>query len=414
MFDQLKAQPQDKILQLIAMFRDDPRTTKIDLGVGVYKDATGLTPVMRAVKAAEKKLWETETTKTYTGLAGEPAYNAALSSMILGDAVATDRIASIATPGGTGAIRQALELIRLATPDATVWLSNPTWPNHPSIIKFLGMKMAEYRYFDAATRGVDFGGLMQDLATIKAGDVVLLHGCCHNPTGANLDAAQWDQVIALLAQRGAIPLVDLAYQGFGDGLEDDAAATRKIAAAFPEVLIAASCSKNFGIYRERTGILIGIGAAAGKGVLQGNLNFLNRQNYSFPPDHGARLVTMILEDAALKARDFVQHLQTQDLVGTRPWLLNVNIPNRPRAELKPLRVTRLGRRHAAEPVITQVNPRGETMYWIGSAGPAKDDREGTDFHATHLGHVSLTPLHVDLTEYPSLSLWAQRLEEGAA
>ena len=308
MFDQLKAQPQDKILQLIAMYRDDPRTTKIDLGVGVYKDATGLTPVMRAVKAAEKKLWETETTKTYTGLAGEPAYNAALSSMILGDAVAADRIASIATPGGTGAIRQALELIRLATPDATVWISNPTWPNHPSIIKFLGMKMAEYRYFDAATRGVDFAGLMADLATVKAGDVVLLHGCCHNPTGANLDAAQWDQVIALLAQRGAIPLVDLAYQGFGDGLDADAAATRKIAAAFPEVLIAASCSKNFGIYRERTGILIGIGAAAGKGVLQGNLNFLNRQNFSFPPDHGARLVTMILEDAALKA-DWMAELE---------------------------------------------------------------------------------------------------------
>ena len=308
MFDQLKAQPQDKILQLIAMFRDDPRTTKIDLGVGVYKDATGLTPVMRAVKAAEKKLWETETTKTYTGLAGEPAYNAALSSMILGTAVPTDRIASIATPGGTGAIRQALELIRLATPDATVWISNPTWPNHPSIIKFLGMKMAEYRYFDAATRGVDFAGVMADLATVKAGDVVLLHGCCHNPTGANLDAAQWDQVIALLAQRGAIPLVDLAYQGFGDGLEEDAAATRKIAAAFPEVLIAASCSKNFGIYRERTGILIGIGAAAGKGVLQGNLNFLNRQNFSFPPDHGARLVTMILEDSALRA-DWMAELE---------------------------------------------------------------------------------------------------------
>lgn len=308
MFDQLKAQPQDKILQLIAMFRDDPRTTKIDLGVGVYKDATGLTPVMRAVKAAEKKLWETETTKTYTGLAGEPAYNAALSAMILGDAVPTDRLASIATPGGTGAIRQALELIRLATPTATVWISNPTWPNHPSIIKFLGMNMAEYRYFDAATRGVDFAGLMEDLAKVKSGDVVLLHGCCHNPTGANLDGAQWDQVITLLAQRGAIPLVDLAYQGFGDGLTEDAAATRKIAAAFPEVLIAASCSKNFGIYRERTGILIGIGAAAGKGVLQGNLNFLNRQNFSFPPDHGARLVTMILEDAALKA-DWMAELE---------------------------------------------------------------------------------------------------------
>ena len=308
MFDQLKAQPQDKILQLIAMYRDDPRTTKIDLGVGVYKDATGLTPVMRAVKAAEKKLWETETTKTYTGLAGEPAYNAALSAMILGDALPSDRLASVATPGGTGAIRQALELIRLATPAATVWISNPTWPNHPSIIRYLGMKMAEYRYFDAATRGVDFTGMMEDLATVKAGDVVLLHGCCHNPTGANLDAAQWDGVITLLAAKGAIPLVDLAYQGFGDGLQEDAAATRRIAIAFPEVLIAASCSKNFGIYRERTGILIAIGPAAGKGVLQGNLNFLNRQNYSFPPDHGARLVTMILEDAALRA-DWMAELE---------------------------------------------------------------------------------------------------------
>ena len=308
MFDQLKAQPQDKILQLIALYRDDPRPTKIDLGVGVYKDATGLTPVMRAVKAAEKKLWETETTKTYTGLAGEPAYNAALSNMILNGAVPMDRVASIATPGGTGAIRQALELIKLATPGATVWLSNPTWPNHPSIIKYLSMPMAEYRYFDAATRGVDFAGLMADLDGVKPGDVVLLHGCCHNPTGANLDASQWDQVIALLVQKRAIPLVDLAYQGFGDGLDADAAATRQIAAAFPEVLIAASCSKNFGIYRERTGILIGIGPADGKGVLQGNLNFLNRQNFSFPPDHGARLVTMILEDPDLRA-DWMAELE---------------------------------------------------------------------------------------------------------
>ena len=300
MLETLNPQPQDKILQLIAMFRDDPRGDKIDLGVGVYKDATGLTPVMRAVKAAEKKLWEVEKTKTYTGLAGEPAYNAAMVSMILGDGFA-DRAASVATPGGTGAIRQALELIRLASPTATVWLSNPTWPNHPSIIKYLGMKMAEYRYFDAETRGIDFAGLMEDLGRVQAGDAVLLHGCCHNPTGANLNADQWAQVTDLLLAKGAIPFVDLAYQGFGDGLEEDAAATRLIAAKFPEVLIAASCSKNFGIYRERTGILIALGEATRKAVTQGNLNFLNRQNYSFPPDHGARLVTMILEDDALRA-----------------------------------------------------------------------------------------------------------------
>ncbi len=320
MLEALKPQPQDKILQLIALYRDDPRDGKIDLGVGVYKDATGLTPVMRAVKAAEKKLWDTEKTKTYTGLAGEPAYNAAMVGMILGEGWA-DRAASVATPGGTGAIRQALELIKLATPNATVWISAPTWPNHPSIIKYLGMKMAEYRYFDAETRGVDFAGVMEDLAKVAKGDVVLLHGCCHNPTGANLNADQWQQVVTLLAAKGAVPMVDLAYQGFGDGLEEDAAATRLVANSFPEVLIAASCSKNFGIYRERTGILIALTSADRKAVVQGNLNFLNRQNYSFPPDHGARLVTMILEDAALTA-DWKAELEEvrQNMLGLRTQL----------------------------------------------------------------------------------------------
>lgn len=320
MLDSLKPQPQDKILALIAMFRDDPRADKIDLGVGVYKDATGLTPVMRAVKAAEKRLWEVETTKTYTTLAGDPAFGAAMVAMILGEGFA-DRAAAVATPGGTGAIRQALELIKLAAPGATVWISAPTWPNHPSIIKYLGMPMAEYRYFDEATRGVDFAGLMADLGTVKAGDAVLLHGCCHNPTGANLTADQWAQVVALLAARGAVPLVDLAYQGFGDGLEEDAAATRLIAGAFPEVLIAASCSKNFGIYRERTGVLVALTQPDRKAVVQGNLNFLNRQNYSFPPDHGARLVTMILGDAALAA-DWKVELEEvrQNMLGLRRQL----------------------------------------------------------------------------------------------
>jgi aromatic-amino-acid transaminase len=219
-----------------------------------------------------------------------------------------DRAASVATPGGTGAIRQALELIRMSAPGATVWLSNPTWPNHPSIIKYLGMKMAEYRYFDAATRGIDFSGLMTDLDRVQAGDAVLLHGCCHNPTGANLTVDQWAAVASLLAARGAVPFVDLAYQGFGDGLAEDAAATRMIAATFPEVLIAASCSKNFGIYRERTGVLIALTSPERRAVVQQNLNFLNRQNYSFPPDHGARLVTMILEDDTLRA-DWIAELE---------------------------------------------------------------------------------------------------------
>ncbi len=302
MFDTLSAQPADKILSLMAAYRADPREAKVDLGVGVYKDASGKTPVMRAVKAAEQRLVDAQDTKAYTGLAGDPAFSDAMIGLVLGDAVERERIGAVATPGGTGAIRQALELIKLAAPEATVWLSNPTWPNHPSIIKFLGIPSAEYRYFDSATRGVDFAGMMEDLQAIKAGDVVLLHGCCHNPTGANLSGAQWHEVIALLKAKEAIPFVDIAYQGFGDGLEADAAATRLVAAGVDECLIAASCSKNFGIYRERTGILMAVTRNAEAATkAQGTLSFLNRQNYSFPPDHGARVVTTILTDPALRA-----------------------------------------------------------------------------------------------------------------
>lgn len=302
MFENLNAQPADKILALMADYREDPRATKVDLGVGVYKDATGHTPVMRAVKAAEARLVREQDTKAYTGLAGDPAFSDAMIDLVLSGAVPRERVAAVATPGGTGAIRQGLELIRLASPEATVWLSNPTWPNHPSIVKYLKMPMAEYRYFDESTRGVDFEGMLADLAQVKAGDVVLLHGCCHNPTGANLTAEELEQVITVLQERKAVPFVDIAYQGFGDGLDADGAATRAIAAAFDNVLIAASCSKNFGVYRERTGILMAVARDTDERALaQQNLAFLNRQNYSFPPDHGARVVTMILTDPELRA-----------------------------------------------------------------------------------------------------------------
>lgn len=301
MLSNLKPQSPDSILMLIEEFKADTRQGKIDLGVGVYKDPQGVTPVMRAVKAAEQRIWETQTTKAYTGLAGEPEYRNAMARMVLKD-VPGDRLASLATVGGTGAIRQALELARLANPGVTVYVSNPTWPNHLSIMKFMGLPFVEYRYFDAATRGVDFGGLKADIAKAGKGDIVLLHGCCHNPTGANLTLDQWGEVAALLEKSGAIPLIDLAYQGFGDGLEEDAAATRMIAQRLPEVLIAASCSKNFGIYRERTGILFALAEnAAARDLTQGSMAFLNRQNYSFPPDHGARIVSTILSDDALRA-----------------------------------------------------------------------------------------------------------------
>ncbi len=301
MFNSLKPQPADKILALMGQFRADPRPEKVDLGVGVYKDAEGRTPVMRAIKAAEKQLWERETTKTYTALAGEAEFHAAMAAMVLGPDYPKARLSALQTVGGTGACRMAFELARMANPGTTIWASDPTWPNHLSILNFMGQAWKPYRYFDAAARAVDFDAMMADLAGVKAGDVVLLHGCCHNPTGANLTIEQWGVVADLLEEKGAIPMIDLAYQGFGDGLEADAAGTRLIASRLPEVMIAASCSKNFGIYRERTGCLMVLGDEAAKEVTQGTLAYLNRQTYSFAPDHGARLVTMVLTDPALRA-----------------------------------------------------------------------------------------------------------------
>ncbi len=302
MFQSLKEQPADKILALMQKYKEDPRESKIDLGVGVYKNAAGLTPVMRAVKTAEQQLWERETTKSYVGLVGDPQFSDVMVDLVLSDSVARGNVAAAATPGGTGAVRQAFELLKMANPDVRVFVSDPTWPNHLSILKYLDLPVVPYRYFDSETRGVDFAGMMEDLAEARSGDVILLHGCCHNPTGANLNMSQWQEVVDFLNTSGATPMIDIAYQGFGDGLQEDAAGTRLVASSVPETVIAASCSKNFGIYRERTGLLMVVSQdATAKGLNQSTLAFLNRQNFSFPPDHGARLVTMVLSDPALRA-----------------------------------------------------------------------------------------------------------------
>jgi len=322
MFETLTPPAPDKIIQLMAQFRADPRDDKIDLGVGVYKDPEGRTPVMRAVRTAATRVWEAETTKAYVGLPGDPAFNAAMAKLVLGEAHDPARTASIATPGGTGAIRIAAELIRNTAPEATVWLSDPTWPNHPAILNYLKVPQASYRYFDVSTGEVDFDGMMADLAAVKRGDVVLLHGCCHNPTGANLTHEQWQAVADLLADKGALAWIDIAYQGFGDGLEADAYGTRLIARALPEVLIAASCSKNFGVYRERAGVLMTLSdTGTDRDVVQGNLNTLNRVNYSFPPDHGARLVSTVLDSDDLRA-DWAAELEDvrNSMLGLRTQL----------------------------------------------------------------------------------------------
>ena len=309
MFNSLQQQPADKILALMQVYKEDPRENKIDLGVGVYKDASGQTPIMQSIKQAEHMLWETQDTKSYVGLTGTPEFSETMIDLVLGDKFDKNLIASAATPGGTGAVRQAFELGKMANPNLRVFVSDPTWPNHLSILKYLGIPVEPYRYFDAKTRAVDFSSMMTDLENAKEGDLILLHGCCHNPTGANLKAPEWDAVIELLLKSGATPMIDIAYQGFGDGLEEDASGVRKLVKSVPETIIAASCSKNFGIYRERTGLLIVVSHDKdARDLNQSTLAFLNRQNFSFPPDHGARLVTMVLSDEELK-RSWMEELE---------------------------------------------------------------------------------------------------------
>ena len=319
-FKNLQQQPPDKILALMTAFKEDPRDQKLDLGVGVYKDPTGITPIMRSIKLAEKKWWEIESSKSYVGLVGDPAFSDAMISLVLGNSVPRKLIASAATPGGTGAVRQGFELFKIANPGVRVFVSDPTWPNHISILQYLNIPFETYRYFDNETRGVDFDSMVSDLSRAKAGDVILLHGCCHNPTGANLDKQQWKLIIDLLNKNGATPMIDLAYQGFGDGLEEDAYATRLIAESVPETVIASSCSKNFGIYRERAGLLMLISQDSSKrNINQSMLAYLNRQNYSFPPDHGSRLVSIVLNDKDLRS-DWMSELED-----IRNSLLNLRV-----------------------------------------------------------------------------------------
>jgi len=301
MFNRLATPKPDPILHIMQLYRDDTRTQKTDLGVGVYKDDTGITPVMRAVKGAEKKLVDTQDTKVYTSLVGDPAFHDAMATLLLDGAVDKAHIAAAASTGGTGAVRLAMDLIKSANPDATIWISTPTWPNHNLLAKTADLAQRSYRYYDPETGGLDRTGMWEDLAQAQPGDIVLLHGCCHNPTGADLTADDWADMAQFLSERGLIPFVDIAYQGFGDGLDQDAAGLRLLAKTQERMIIAASSAKNFGLYRERAGITLILCPEAERAAVQGTMASLNRASISFPPDHGARVVTTILNSDALRA-----------------------------------------------------------------------------------------------------------------
>ncbi len=303
LLDRLDDQVSDSLLALIALANADPRPEKIDVGVGVYRDAAGTTPILRSVKAAEKILWETQETKAYLGSQGDPRFVELIKPIVFGAGAAGDEsLVGVQTPGGCGALRLGAELIAKADPSARIYVGTPTWPNHQPLLGAAGIEMVDYPYYARESRTICFDAMMDALAKARAGDVLLLHGCCHNPTGADLDLDQWRAVAALVADRGLIPYVDLAYQGLGNGLEIDATGTRLVVEAAEQAIVAQSCDKNFGCYRDRLGSLfVKMPTAAGAAKVLGNMLTLARTMWSMPPDHMAAVVHIILDDPALAA-----------------------------------------------------------------------------------------------------------------
>ena len=302
MFEKITPAKPDAILSIMQAFREDKRANKIDLSVGVYKNETGGTPIVQALREAEQILYRQQDTKTYLGTTGDAGFNTAITKLVFGPNADYARLATAQTPGGSGALRIIADLIRAARPEATIHAPDPTWANHIPLLSSAGLELKTYAYFDAATGGIRFDAMMRDLAQAKPGDVVLLHGCCHNPTGADLDQAQWKSIGTLLVDRGLLPLIDLAYLGLGSGLEEDAFSVRHLMNVVPEMAVAVSCSKNFAVYRDRVGAAFILAATPGAADVAGaKLATIGRGMWSMPPDHGAAAVKIVLEDAGLTA-----------------------------------------------------------------------------------------------------------------
>jgi aspartate aminotransferase len=296
-FEGLRALPPDAILGLIAEYRNDTRPQKIDLGVGVYRTAEGTTPVLATVKAAEQRLVDTQDSKAYLGTAGLPAFNNAMQALAFGDSGAAERLATIQTPGGSGSLRVAAGLLLRTRERAPVWVSEPTWANHVPLLGGAGLDLKPYPYYDTSEHGIRIHAMLDALRDLPAGDIVLLHACCHNPSGLDPDEDEWRAIGDVIVERGLIPFVDMAYQGFAHGLDEDAFAVRHLAARVPAMLVSTSCSKNFGLYRDRVGTLSVLAPdAKTRDVVASQLSNIVRTLYSVPPDHGAAVVAAILND----------------------------------------------------------------------------------------------------------------------
>ena len=323
MFENLKLQSEDKIMALMSLYKADERKEKIDLGVGVYKDNKGQTPIMDAVQKATRILNNTQKTKSYVGLSGNLGFIDNISQLVLADVVPKNQIIGAQAPGGTGAFHQLLLLIRSMEKDKRVWISSPSWPNHAAILNHLGIQFNNYNYFDYDTCEVNFSRMMSDLQKISPGDVLLLHGCCHNPTGANLSLENWTELTQFCEKKNILPLIDLAYQGFGDGINDDVKGVQYMASNLPEVCIGISCSKNFGLYRERVGAaLMVVSDKKIHKLVEENLKSFNRVTFSFPPDYGASLVEIILGGNNSQNKELI-HLWEKELNSMRNGMLEL-------------------------------------------------------------------------------------------
>jgi aspartate aminotransferase len=323
MFENLKLQSEDKIMALMSLYKADERKEKIDLGVGVYKNNKGQTPIMDAVQKAARILNNTQKTKSYVGLSGNLGFIDNITQLVLADVVPKNQIIGAQAPGGTGAFHQLLLLIRSMEKDKRVWISSPSWPNHAAILNHLGIQFNNYNYFDYDTCEVNFSRMMSDLQKISSGDVLLLHGCCHNPTGANLSLENWTELTKFCEKKNILPLIDLAYQGFGDGINDDVKGVQYMASNLPEVCIGISCSKNFGLYRERVGAaLMVVSDKKIHKLVEENLKSFNRVTFSFPPDYGASLVEIILGGNNSQNKELI-HLWEKELNSMRNGMLEL-------------------------------------------------------------------------------------------
>lgn len=305
MFETLKELPQDAILGIMTLFREDQDPGKIDLSVGVYQDEDGNTPILDSVRHAEQQLIAAQQTKSYVAIAGNAGFNAQMETLMFGAdhvALRDGRISTVQSPGGSGGLCVAAHLMLRAKPGARVWLSDPSWPNHSPLLKLAGLTLEQYPYYDRAKHRIDFEAMLATFEELDSGEIVLLHGCCHNPSGADLSYEQWDTLAELFERRGIIPFIDFAYLGLGDGIDEDAYGVRVMAERLPEVVVVSSCSKNFGLYRERVGSVSVVSADANSAkIALSNASNVARGIYSMPPDHGAAIVAEILSDEGLRA-----------------------------------------------------------------------------------------------------------------